>query len=217
MTLCITWSQLPTQPLRKSKKLLYSLEMVFSSETGIKVSKLSLFFLFSLIVLFFTACAHKEQKICQELDWYEIGRQDGASVKENKSRRPIAAVCEDSDQSLSEALYNNGFDSSIATRCTQKNGFALGIANEPPKANLCPPLLHDEFLASYKQGQRYREIQNEKNNIQSKISNIESALKNSSLELAKRGLMSGEKIELLEKVSKLGSELEQIDKVHIQN
>src|SRR5262245_5768070 len=63
----------------------------------------------ALITLFFTACS-TAPKPCQELDWYEIGRQDGSRGISDNNRRTIGVVCPSSDESMAEALYNNGFD-----------------------------------------------------------------------------------------------------------
>ena len=170
----------------------------------------------SLALLFLASCAH-QPTTCQELDWYEIGRQDGSNIQNGKGRRTIAPTCEDSDTSLSEALYNNGFDSSIAQYCTPQNGYELGLTKQISKEDLCPPLLRDEFAISYKQGLRANQIKSEQQHISNKLETLDIALGDKSIEIVKRGLLSGEKIELLEKTKALDTELENILKAQAKN
>jgi len=160
---------------------------------------------FGLVVLFFTACAQTAPVACQEVDWYELGRQDGAKghTGENlKGRRQVTAVCEDSDPSLNEAFYNNGFDAGVAQYCSPQNGFELGHAGLAV-ADICPPLAREDFTQHVEQGRRLAQIENEKQNIDTRLLalNKQSALEKSdkSVDIARRGLLNGEKLELLQK------------------
>ncbi|OFZ19170.1 MAG: hypothetical protein A2Z20_02280 [Bdellovibrionales bacterium RBG_16_40_8] len=92
-----------------------------------------------LTSLLFIACAHTTSNRCQELDWYEIGRQDGANGLESLARRQVKTICQNSDQSLSEALYHNGFDAGVAQFCTTKKGFELGRTGAK-LVEVCPVL-----------------------------------------------------------------------------
>lgn len=162
----------------------------------------------ALITLFFTACS-STPKPCQELDWYEIGRQDGARGMTDNHRRTIGVACPSSDESMAEALYNNGFDAGAAQYCTRENGFELGRMGTNV-SDICPPLLKEYFTKGYAQGRRFSELQKIKSELDRRIEAIDEALDDKSVEIAKRGLASGEKIELEAKSNAISQELESL-------
>ena len=164
-------------------------------------------FSFTLGLMIFAACAHAPPERCQELDWYELGRQDGTRGLTSSSRRHVEVLCKDSDQSLSEAFYNNGFDSGIAQFCTTEKGFELGRIGAKP-IDVCPPLQQSEFSRAFERGRRYTQIETEQREIHKRIQNLEIRLKDKSIEIVKRGLLRGEKFELQEKSKFLETELQ---------
>ncbi len=168
--------------------------------------------LVSLVILFFSACSHGPTvaTTCQELDWYELGRQDGAKgPKARRNERTVTAHCADSDTSLNEALYHNGFDAGVAHYCTPQNGFELGRSGQPA-ADICPPLTRAEFLAQHKRGVRFSQIETTQIEIESRLNHLDAQLSDNSLDIARRGLISGEKLELLEKKKQLTKERAQL-------
>lgn len=171
------------------------------------IRTLNIILFFGLVALFFTACSHPSSRSCQELDWYELGRQDGAKGHKNNNRREIATVCPDSDHSLSEALYHNGFDAGASQYCSPENGFELGRSGRT-YADICPPLLQDEFLQSYQRGRRFTEVENQKNQIESRLQTLNSRLQDKTIEIVRRGLLNGEKLELEKKKKSLESEIQ---------
>ena len=168
------------------------------------IRKMKIFLTLPLLALFaILGCASKPQTSCQELDWFELGRQDGSAAKE---RRPIKVVCTDSDESLNEALYNNGFDSTISDHCTHESGYALGLAGKPI-FSYCPPLLEEEYSQAYEQGVKVMELKKEKTALDQRLLSLEKQLKDKSIDIVRRELMSNEKITLLEKKKQLEAEL----------
>jgi hypothetical protein len=134
-----------------------------------------------LSALFLVACASSQApKSCQELDWYELGRRDGnkagaeRQVASRDSRREVKAVCEESDQSLSEALYNNGFD---AGRAQYNNQASAQMTEE-----------HDA--------------------VRSRLAVINAQLEDKSIDVVRRGLIRGEKLELEQKIKKLETQIQ---------
>ena len=179
---------------------------------NIPTSELMKVAVFSAVVLLFAACTHTQHTAsggCQELDWYELGRQDGTQGSQ-ATRRSVAAVCDESDQSLSEALYNNGFDAGVSQYCAPQNGFELGRSGQPIVAGVCPNLQQEEFVQRYEQGQRFTRLEKQSQDIERRIQSLESHLSNKSVELTRRGLLNGEKIQLQEKKKMLDAELNAI-------
>lgn len=168
-----------------------------------------LIFLCLVAVGFLTACSHtKEQsQVCQELDWYEIGRQDGTKGLNLAESKKVHTFCEGSDQSLAEALYYNGYDAGAAQYCTAENGYELGRTGQKMNA-ICPPMIKSEFEKSYAQGARYANLTKENLEIERKLKTIEVTLQNQTLEAARLELLKNEKITLAEKKKALESELQ---------
>jgi Protein of unknown function (DUF2799) len=205
------WSEMHTQPLQYGKKPIYIHCMSQTIAKTLNNNYLRVFFVLTflaLVVLFFTACGHSSNT-CQELDWYEIGRQDGTRGANSPTDRKIEVACKASDQSLSEALYNNGFDYGAAEYCTPQNGFELGRLGKRA-ASICPPLLRDEFTKAYLQGKRATEIESARLEVSRRMQNLEAKLSDKSIDLVRRGLMNGEKLELQSKDETLAAEAESI-------
>lgn len=158
------------------------------------------------LALVSVGCGHSSKGPCQEVDWYEIGRQDGAKSKGGAPRRPIKLVCEGSDESLAEALYNNGYDSALAQFCTPQVAFELGRTGKPANLN-CSPLMQEDFNKSYRQGQRVAEIEKQKAEVAARLQFLDARLQDKSIEIPRRGLLSGEKIELEQKQKVLSEQL----------
>jgi Protein of unknown function (DUF2799) len=169
----------------------------------------------ALITLFFTACS-STPKPCQELDWYEIGRQDGSRGLADNSRRTIGVACPASDESMAEALYNNGFDAGASQYCTRANGFELGRTNTIV-ADICPPLLKEFFAKGYAQGKRFNDLQKQKSELDRRIEALDDALEDKSIEIVKRGLASGEKIELEARARSIATEIESLEEQQSQH
>ena len=157
--------------------------------------------------LFLGGCAHKGQRqVCQELDWYEIGRQDGAMAASEKPQRVVKAQCESSDESLAEALYNNGYDAAITESCTAQAGFDLGHSGRA-LVSYCPPYLRVDFEAAYGRGVRLAQIEKQHIEVSGRLLKLESLLSDKSIEVVRRGLINGEKIQLSERKQSLESEM----------
>lgn len=140
---------------------------------------------------------------CQELDWYEIGRTDGLKGITDDNRRTVKSVCIDTDQSLSEAIYNNGFDNGISQFCSFEVGFELGYNDETKSAEQCPPLLKDEFISGMAQGRQVAKLENEEHSITTKLELLKGKISNENSNTLRRGLLHGERIELEEKQTNL--------------
>jgi hypothetical protein len=125
------------------------------------ILKNPLLFSAALIIFNIIGCGTTPNERCQEVDWYEIGRTDGTKGIFKNQRRDIKVQCKDSDVSLAEAFYNNGFDTGMTDSCLPKNGFELGKLSRKVDADNCPPVLRDKFNVAYKIGLKYSEIEND--------------------------------------------------------
>lgn len=168
----------------------------------------------SLSVLFLFGCAHNAiaNGPCQELDWYELGRADGAKGLITGNERTVKPVCPATDESLAEALYQNGFDNAISRYCTYRAGFNAGANNQTVDAERCPPLLRDDFSAGLSSGKRFAALQKNKKTIASQLQNLNVSLSNKSLALARRALLHGQKLKLEEKIHAVQREIASIQK-----
>jgi hypothetical protein len=146
--------------------------------------------------LLLAACAQQPPEVCQEIDWYELGRQDGTRGFDTNKRREVAVQCESSDPSLSEALYHNGFDSGVSQFCLPENGFQLGQDNRPVQPDICPPMMREEFLQSYTNGQNAKNLKAQKKTLDARLLNLEGALKDPNVDRLRRGILKGEKLEI---------------------
>lgn len=134
---------------------------------------------------------------CQELDWYQIGREDGLKGLSGQGRRPVKSVCADSDQSLSEAIYNNGFDNGIAQFCSFENGYQIGYHKlKSASSDLCPPVAKADFLAGVDQGEQVLKLETEERSLAHKIEALSDRLSTNGLDTVRRGLLHGERLEL---------------------
>lgn len=89
---------------------------------------------------------------CKGLDWFEIGRRDGAIGK------PLSAINEHIQECSAGVppdadLYLNGRNAGLVDFCTNQTGFEIGRAGTPYML-VCPEHLEKRFLPGYEQGRR---------------------------------------------------------------
>ena len=156
---------------------------------------------------FINSCASTGNEVCQEVDWYEIGRKDGLKGLNGNGRSPVKVQCSDSDLSLSEAFYNNGFDAGVAQSCSPAYGFELGKTNRPINASVCPPLMREPFQAAYGRGQRYSELEAISRDNRMRLGRLDQRIQDKSIDTLRRGLLKAEQLELQEKSKEIDREL----------
>ncbi len=89
---------------------------------------------------------------CQGLDWFEIGRRDGALGKTANTLAEHFEECKFGEKPNSE-LYVNGRNAGLVDFCTNQSGFEIGRAGTQYMA-VCPDHLEKRFMPGYEQGQR---------------------------------------------------------------
>jgi hypothetical protein len=171
-----------------------------------------LILILGLSLAFLFGCAHKPPGNCQELDWYELGRVDGSKGLQNAKPRQVKPICGDTDSSLSEAVYQNGYDASIAEFCSYHAGFELGSQQKAVVAENCPPMLRDEFQRGLDRGHRFSELQKDQKEAALRLADLNSSLSDKNLDVARRGLIHGKKIELEEQIKQMQNEIASLQK-----
>jgi hypothetical protein len=124
-------------------------------------------------ILLFQGCASSpvvSNGHCQEPDWYSIGLQDAG--RDLAVRQKVQVMCADSDESLSEAIYNNGFDSGIANRCTYRNGWVTGRGGSEQKLS-CPLITQDEFDRGLMDGLRVYRLREHEVSVLNQIQDLQ--------------------------------------------
>lgn len=89
---------------------------------------------------------------CDQLDWFEIGRNDGVLGKETLDEVEESSDCDGFTANQKE-MYTNGWYSGLDEFCTKGQGFAFGRSGGEYK-KICPPSKELSFLKGYKKGQK---------------------------------------------------------------
>lgn len=118
---------------------------------------------FVLIALFvLPGCTQSEKRACSEVDWYQIGRRDGAVGKTEDYFQKYNNYCREHERSQAQSLYFHGREAGLSIFCEPNNAFELGHAGVGYD-HVCPLEYQDSFLVHYNRGLRFREI--EKSNL----------------------------------------------------
>jgi hypothetical protein len=133
-------------------------------------------------LLFIIACSSnpKATESCQEADWYEIGRRDGANGLPMSLENKYPGFCEDSDVNANRALYENGRNAGLIEYCQPANAFELGRTGQF-YFNVCPPQLEDSFISAFKKGKKLFQLQQENVQIETKIQDLSKKLREESI------------------------------------
>src|SRR5689334_12498816 len=106
---------------------------------------------FLLSTLLLTGCATSHISTpCQEPDWYEIGRRDGASGEQLDYSKP-KRKCSETDYSSIKDVYRAGRAAGLAQYCSEENAFVIGRAGLS-YSYVCPSTLEETFLGAFKKG-----------------------------------------------------------------
>lgn len=146
------------------------------------------------------SCANMGPKLsCEGTNWYELGRQAGRQGKSLKNQWDLKSIC-GNDRSLYQqkfAILETGYHSGLSEFCSPENAFSLGRLGLENKAH-CPERFQERYMASFKSGQRFAQIEQNTLNTDKKIEQLSSELGDAGLSLAKRALREGQRLELLD-------------------
>lgn len=108
---------------------------------------------------------------CANIDWFEVGRADGAMGAPLTKNTSYHSRCDASPYPFSMELYVNGRNAGIVEFCTNTAGFEAG-RNGSPYEGVCPDFLEKSFLESYRIGQKVRELESDNTDLQGRIDDL---------------------------------------------
>lgn len=115
---------------------------------------------------------------CASQDWFEKGRQDGASGLQSKAEN-LQKTCGSFGED-SKLLYLNGHNAGMVEFCSATNAFKMGQMGTP-KENSCPQLMKSEFEAAYKKGEESRRLKAQNEALAQRIQSLSQKINGRSL------------------------------------
>ena len=116
---------------------------------------------------------------CAKVDWYEIGRRDGAEGKVADENAATPKECaRDLLQGESEA-YENGWNAGVVEFCTASAGLEAGRSGQTYE-QVCPTHLERGFLEGYRAGVRIHELEEKNVAISRRIDSLSQSLEKAS-------------------------------------
>lgn len=127
------------------------------------------YFIFGLILLGTGACSTTSDKYtCENFDWYEIGRRDGASGTTLDRIEKYHNSCHSDFDTSAESMYRNGRNKGLVEYCSGRNGFELGRMRIKYNA-VCPKTAESDFMKSYERGETARRLEVENQRLTAQI------------------------------------------------
>ena len=135
----------------------------------------------SLTPLALVNCAHVDAEKCAQLDWFELGRQDGASGAKIQKIETRIGICEADQQKAMSALYYHGRSAGLSEYCLSENAFELGTTGLGYD-HVCPLESQDLFISSYQRGREVLELEKTNFQLKVRIKKLQSQLERKALE-----------------------------------
>lgn len=163
------------------------------------------------LVTALSGCVSKPEKAsCDQRDWFELGRSDGArgttSDKLNRHRED----CGPKPRSDWDTMYANGRNAGLVEYCSPENALELGKSGIP-YLYVCPVTMEQEFLKGYRKGQRARELEVETRQLDTQIDFVTQRLNTAADEAEKKNLneelgkLQAQKSEITDELERTGS------------
>lgn len=141
-------------------------------------------FLSFLFFILFNGCSGLEKE-CKSINWHDLGRRDSVLKsgfkKELEKRRKTCPIKHDS---VYMKAYKNGFLFGIKEYCNFKTGYSYGLAKTKTNISSCPK--NSQFSEGYDSGVKFSEIKSLKKDLETKLSKIQSQLKEAGLDIQKK-------------------------------
>jgi hypothetical protein len=117
---------------------------------------------------------------CEDIDWFELGRQDGIQGLSWDRFLTFKQECTDATGTSNNTLYSAGYKSGLADYCSWKNGVELGhsISKVP---EICPIMYHKRMALAIKLGQQLQRLQNENQKLDLELNRRKSLLSSNKL------------------------------------
>lgn len=139
-----------------------------------------------------SACASTstQKQTCQQRDWFELGRHDGAQGStEAKFDKHTEECRKQVNTSEVETMYTNGRNAGLVEYCTPENAFELGRMGLV-YMYVCPSTVEPRFLSAYRKGQRARDLEIENKKLEGKIETVAEKLNQSANDFERLRLTS---------------------------
>ncbi len=141
--------------------------------------------IFLTLAMALSGCAGRQTVAgCDQRDWFELGRHDGAQGVTDDQLNKHSRDCRKQIRSDWETMYINGRNAGLVEYCTAENAFELGKMGLAYMF-VCPSTVEPQFLSGYRKGQRARELEMENKKLEGKIDNISEKLNTSSNDFEK--------------------------------
>jgi hypothetical protein len=114
---------------------------------------------------------------CQNSDWYEIGRRDGASGAPVDRLKNYEKTCNGVVDPENEVVYRNGRNAGLVEYCSTRNGYELGRMNSNYQ-DVCPSQMEDAFMKAYKSGGLARQSEAISRKLSDRIDDLTDRLEN---------------------------------------
>lgn len=139
-----------------------------------------------------TSCTSTDERVaCQETDWYEIGRRQGAKglpLQETEAHKPR---CAETDKELVQALFRNGHHKGLLEFCSPDNAFEYGKGGHNYRS-VCPPEIETHFVKRFQAGRKFFEIEQDNKRLDERIESIFRLLNRNNVDPNTRGNLSSQ-------------------------
>ena len=112
-----------------------------------------------------------EKPSCAKMDWYEIGRSDGAQGMDLDVLNKHKLTCGESFSENAETIYTNGRNAGLVDYCSEENGYDMGRMGVL-YTYVCPSTMEPQFLTQYEKGQDARQLELENAKLDARIATI---------------------------------------------
>ncbi len=124
-----------------------------------------LFLISTSMLIFLAGCSHQAVKsthfICNQMNWFELGRQDGARGAARISRNAEIKRCSTHASQQLEYEYDNGFEKGLLQYCSMEAGFLSAKLGEDLNLALCPWHVEKKRADGYGIGLKVKSIEQE--------------------------------------------------------
>lgn len=138
-------------------------------------------YLIAPLILLLLACRALQPSTdrisCENSDWYEIGRRDGASGSGFERLIGYKQICGNRLDEQNEIIYRNGRNAGLNEYCSGRNGYELGRMNVKYK-DVCPSIMEEAFLKSYSAGEKARGFEQTSKKLSDRITELTQRLSN---------------------------------------
>jgi hypothetical protein len=110
------------------------------------------------VILLNTSCATLSKEQCEQIDWFQKGREEALGGERQGKVHSYSERCENVGAKINQQAFLAGYDEGLKIFCTQESGYKHGLAGEA-YGDICPPGSSEAFLKGYNAGAREFRLQ----------------------------------------------------------